>query len=376
MSAYSGPEISEDGLAFAYDMSNTQKSWKGAPVNIAPYTDYSNRTYGIAYDVGGWGGDDADVYYYSSGGYNNLPYKKMIKHTSGTGGSYIDEHATFTIENNKTYKISCWMKANTAVDVSNLALCINRSVNNTYFGGSTISLTTAWTKKVWYWNSGSNGHSSYLGRHIVYNDIGLPIEVYWCDFKVEKISDSILDLTNTNTVLANSLTYSDNEFSFNGIDDYATIPITCNKTYYSINWWMFPNTRSSYNQWLSFNDAWNNWVFHTTTSGEIYIGTDVATRMTPTNLPANTLIANTWQNFTYTFDNGVGKFYKNGILLATKSGMTVSANTFTNFYVGSPSQGVNTINGKVASLGIYSNKVLSELEVKQNFNATRSRYGL
>ena len=31
MSAYSGPEIANDGLVFAYDMGNPQKSWKGAP---------------------------------------------------------------------------------------------------------------------------------------------------------------------------------------------------------------------------------------------------------------------------------------------------------------------------------------------------------
>ena len=35
MSAYSGPEIANDGLVFAYDMGNPQKSWKGAPtVNL------------------------------------------------------------------------------------------------------------------------------------------------------------------------------------------------------------------------------------------------------------------------------------------------------------------------------------------------------
>src|SRR6056300_1954798 len=31
MSAYSGPEISNDGLVFHFDMGNTDKSWKGAP---------------------------------------------------------------------------------------------------------------------------------------------------------------------------------------------------------------------------------------------------------------------------------------------------------------------------------------------------------
>lgn len=31
MSTHSGPNNSEDGLVFYYDMANTQKSWRGKP---------------------------------------------------------------------------------------------------------------------------------------------------------------------------------------------------------------------------------------------------------------------------------------------------------------------------------------------------------
>jgi hypothetical protein len=32
------------------------------------------------------------VVYYQNGGYNNLPYKKLTKTVSGTGGSYLPDH--------------------------------------------------------------------------------------------------------------------------------------------------------------------------------------------------------------------------------------------------------------------------------------------
>ena len=161
---------------------------------------------------------------------------------------------------------------------------------------------------------------------------------------------------------------------FDGINDYANIPISCNKTYYSLSWWLYPTSVVSYNQFISFDNmgTWGSWVFHTTSTGEVYIGTDVATRLTPTELVAGTVTLNTWQNFTYTFNNGVGTLYKNGLLLASKSGMTVAASNFTTLYLGTNS--TNTINGYISNLGVYSNKVLSADEVMQNYNAIRRRY--
>jgi len=179
-----------------------------------------------------------------------------------------------------------------------------------------------------------------------------------------------------NSTLTNGPSYSNSVFTFDGTNDYAVSNISCNKTYYSINWWLYPTTLANYNQWMAFNDAWNNWVWHTVVDGSCYVGTNTATRMTPTNIPAGTIVANTWQNLTYTFNNGIGAFYKNGKLIASKSGIDVSLNTFTTFYIGSLASPTNTINGKIGYVQVYSNKVLTDSEVNQNFNALRGRYGI
>lgn len=156
--------------------------------NLAPYSDYSNRNYNQMYDIGGWGGDDAEAYYYSSGGYNNLPYKKIIKTNGGTGGSYINDNAYFAIQDNKTYIISAYMKANRDENLNAHVLNINREADNAYRTSGSYNLSTNWQKYSWVYNS-SIGHSGqYHSRHIIYVDNDLPFETYWSGFKVEDVT--------------------------------------------------------------------------------------------------------------------------------------------------------------------------------------------
>lgn len=395
MSLSHSPKIITDGLAFAYDIANTQKSWKGKPttnLQLSNMLAWSNS---------------AGVILLSELSPISTPCYSI---TDDSTSSYLGSVRNIVVPNDSnTYTISIYIKKTTGATSARLGFNTGFTGGtsvfyNQRFNSDTGSGNTGTVSDLGYWwrwqfqitnnNTGNTTLScAFYPATGLYNSgdnavatgtaIVSAIQVEQSDFATPFVVDArsntqaILDLTNQSTVTASSLTYaSDNTFSFNGTNNYITIPMSCDKTYYSINWWMYPVTRTSFNQWLSFNDAWNNWSFHTTINGEVYTGTDVATRMSPTNLPANTVVTNVWQNFTYTFNNGIGKFYKNGALLATKSGMTVSPNTFTNFYVGSPSQGVNTVNGKVSTVGIYSSKVLSDEEILQNFNALRGRYGL
>ena len=157
--------------------------------NIAPYTNYANRTYNRMYDIGGWGGDDAEVYYYANSGYDNLPYKKMIKTAGGTGGSYVNDYEGFSIEDSKKYIVSSWMKASrTESNVLSYALDLNRGSDNAYRLGSNINLTTSWQNIYWTYNAGVGHSGSYRSRGIVYIDNNLPVEIYWSGFQVEEVT--------------------------------------------------------------------------------------------------------------------------------------------------------------------------------------------
>ena len=95
---------------------------------------------------------------------------------------------------------------------------------------------------------------------------------------------------------------------------------------FTVEFWLNPASLSDYNQEISIgapgslaNNAWQGFTFHSTAGGAVYVGTDMSSRLTPAELPMGTVELNTWQHFAYTFKNGTGSFYKNGVLLASRT---------------------------------------------------------
>lgn len=189
-----GAITSAQGLTNA-SLRNNEGKYGGAvliepnTVNIAPYSNYSNRTYNNVQALGGWGGDAAEIIYYSSGGYNNLAYRTIRKTLPGTGGAYTDEHAYFAIEDGKTYTISAWMRSDKPVTLNSYAMCISRPSDNTYRNPSfDVALTPEWKRFVWTYTAGTGHAGDYVHRGIVYHDEDLPVDISWCGFQVEERS--------------------------------------------------------------------------------------------------------------------------------------------------------------------------------------------
>ena len=111
---------------------------------------------------------------------------------------------------------------------------------------------------------------------------------------------------------------------FDGSNDLITASglLPTPPTQFTVEFWLKPESLSDYNQEISIGSAsighWNGFTFHSTANGSVYVGTDIASRMTPADIPANTVVLNTWQHFAYVYNNGTGYFYKNGVLLYTK----------------------------------------------------------
>ena len=159
---------------------------------------------------------------------------------------------------------------------------------------------------------------------------------------------------------------------FDGVDDYVSVSsITWTPTAFTVNWFTFANTRTSFNQAIGASNGWGAFSFHTDANGSIYAGIDVATRLTPSNISNDTYVLNIYQNFTFTYGGGIGSLFKNAVLLGSKS-MTAPA-AWTGFNLGSNT--TSTINGRVALTQIY-NRALSTSEILQNYNAQKSRFGL
>ena len=126
---------------------------------------------------------------------------------------------------------------------------------------------------------------------------------------------------------------------------------------YSVAFVIKPEGLNNYN--FQIGPGAGKFLFHTTTTGEVYVGkTGVGDqRITPNDgLVAGTLALERWDRILFTYGNGVAKFYKNGALLASKD--ITSPDDWDAFAIGVVD--TNTINGYVSELMVY-NTVLSNV---------------
>jgi len=159
---------------------------------------------------------------------------------------------------------------------------------------------------------------------------------------------------------------------FDGVDDYVNVPsITWTPSSFTVFWITKPNTLADYNQVIGATNGWGSLTFHTTITGRVYVGIDIATRITPSDLTNQIVFTGTYQSFCFTYGSGVGSFYKNGAFLISKNMTTPLA--WSGFNIGGAS--TNTINGNMGPVQIY-NRALSAQEVLQNYNSVKSRFGL
>ena len=92
------------------------------------------------------------------------------------------------------------------------------------------------------------------------------------------------------------------------------------------------------------------------------------------SLSGGTILPNTWYMVVCTRDSsGAGKLYINGQYIATSTLKSYSANT--QFVIGTFGGGGYYFGGKIGMSQIY-NRDLTLSEIQQNFNATKTRFGL
>lgn len=126
---------------------------------------------------------------------------------------------------------------------------------------------------------------------------------------------------------------------------------------FTVEYRIKPTGFADYNNRLQ--GAYDNWggafTLHCDASGGFYAGTDVNTRLTPYyDIPGGTGTANEWQHYAFTYDiTGEIKFYKNGVLVASKTGVPVST-AWNGFCLGFPYVASGSISGTVDEVRIWN----------------------
>ena len=172
-------------------------------------------------------------------------------------------------------------------------------------------------------------------------------------------------------------------FNFDGSNDGIQVDETADL---SVN----QMTISSWN--YSTNYQQNGFMFEKTTNGSVntqyslffngnntiyYRTYGLSPRDTTINTTSAGVVNNQWNNIVATYNGSQKKIYVNGILRLTQNATgTVTQNTTGPAFIGIYGNHAGyPFNGKIAQTRVY-NRALSDDEVRQNFNATRSRFGI
>lgn len=200
-----------------------------------------------------------------------------------------------------------------------------------------------------------------------------------------------LSIFNYNGTLTNSPTFNplnSGSIVFDGVDDF--VPLTSvinNGQNFSVFTWIYPGNINIRNTIFGNGYPYQStkgWLFSTATgyggitnSFFISIGQDEAYR-TASN---NSLILNKWNFVGGTVTNGGQniKLYLNGVETSYFGGIqTIVPISYSNnesSIARRHSTNTEVFNGRISQVSIY-NRVLSSSEILQNYNATRSRFGL
>jgi hypothetical protein len=367
MALVQSPSIVTNGLAFYYDMSNTQKSWKGAPtenlVSLAG-SDSAIQRSGTAYpfyNVGltsliqsRWTASN-NVLSMSFEGRRNL-----VNGGTGDGGDgYPVAYVYFTD----------W----------SWAAAVGISTYDWSYTTQTFTMPNPAGKginfDVYHMNAGNPGLSFSRNHQVEFGSRSTPFVN-----GTRTNTQAITDLVGNNTVTVNSLTYaSDGTFSFNGSTNHI---ITTNTG-------MSHGTGNfTYSCWANFaglpvvgtffeNGFYTNGILIRFETNIIRIYAQYSAT-TYTNAFSFIPTIGQWYHLVITRVGDNLLLYSNGILLSTitfGSNINVVPSNNLMFIGMSQHQAGQCFNGQIASAQVY-NRALSAAEVQQNFNAQRGRYSI
>jgi hypothetical protein len=411
MSTNYGPSIATSGLVFSYDMANTKKSWKGAPITnvqwnsgseITPWTvngqnnDVSStigltapipqaKTWefiktGTSNQWNGWENSYGGIWTGSSGDYWSISYWYKTVAPAGVTGFGIGSFFT-----------SDWSRAYNTTVIDNVSSII--ADGNWHYNYTVVRFNENYSNAI-IADGPSWGYSTSAGvlyvNGLCWNKNSYPSP--WAA-GTRSNTQAILDLTGNNTLTTSSLTYnSDGTFSFNGTSDFisaSTVTLPSGTSNSTMLVWCYPDSSgptSQYTGLLSYGNrsSSDSRLLSLYTSGttmyvsSAYWGNDY----TPNNL---SVTANAWNmvgmttlgsgvaNNTTLYCGNASGF--NSVTGSSSSYATPLATQSKNLAIGCTDFGGRYMKGKIVAAMIY-NRALSTAEMQQIFNAFRGRYGI
>jgi hypothetical protein len=399
MSAHANPDIVDDSLVFIYD-TDDGKSFKGEPtVNLA--TDSPSQ--------GGWAGGRevldssrkkfrfiVDNFNASAG--SGQGWRSFTWDLNSYSGQSVTISATVEVPSASPGTFAWIMMGQTNTHTS------NNSGAGQYMGYSAsserVQKTTTTTEHItWTGTVGSTGTASqpsgHVGFTLWYNGgtIGVDSYVEVSNVQIEinshatqfvngtrSATQGLLDRTGTSTIDISNASFDSNaQMTFDGTDDYFEIsdPNVSSSDGFSVELIIKPDNPTSSPAVIVPNSGGIDHWIRFDGNGRLYIRMIPAANSGGQNFITSTeLSSGNYHHVVFTFKQSEGgKAYYNGAL-ETSAAATLTALDWSGIWrIGQRGNNTWFLEGELPMLKIY-NKTLTTSEVLQNFNATKSRFGL
>ncbi len=404
MSAHANPNIVTDGLAFMYD-TNSGKSYKGEPaVNLwdSMLNTQSLRSHTKHY----WNGhkwlEDATYSHPGVDGPKGTYLGLVFKHTSGSlnstwsGNSYGYMLRDIVCTSGATFTQSCWIYASTDCDVTAIPSVIEgESGGETTVTGYSASydLTNKGTWQVTSKKATSDGNTRFIPLYPQKSGVtdgsfsgffmwSLPQVVAGSNVvkpiqpgTTRSDTQGLLDLTKNSTINISNASFDSNaQITFDGTDDYIDLgDLGLGAGSFTVEAVIYPKASSTYHVFFRKGDSSTSNSNMDWSMGYDYNQFHVRTQNASVSINeyAGASFVNNYGHVTLTYDGSTIRMYLNGSEVSNKT--VTLANNYSNYSIG---RGINNYAQlDVKTIKVY-NKTLTASEVLQNFNATKSRFGL
>lgn len=383
MAIFSGPEIVQNGLVLALDAANA-RSFRGEPTtNIISNGDFSN---GLTDWTNYTAVTTSVVTRYDVPGYLNQPKTVARVVSPGTvqgGGTFGGFARSVTMTSGLAYTISYYARSlsgnmtlgfnsqSGSGDTNNLSH--SNTINATWQRYTfTATLNTA-KPTMYIYNSGTaNGIWELTDFQIEQKSYATAFtngtrDASWLDISGNSNNGQQTNGPQYNSLLGGYLT-------FDGTDDYISGNLPA----------IAANSRVTAEAVVRFDNVSGTIFTHGQSGssfsfGLVIVGGNLRFRNSSNDhwlSNPQTLVTNQWYHLVITADENGAAGYVNAVSNGTTT-QKVTTNNFTDYNIGRrPVTNSEFFPGSLMLLRIYYNRALTATEVLQNYNATRSRFGL
>lgn len=376
-----GPRMPTSGLVFEYDISNTGKCWVGKPTtNTCTFGQY-NYTWGNGVVVRNTT--------HPTGKPPPITGYEIAKLTSTDGAETQTILYTATVDqvNGGVYTHSAWIYLESGTWVS-----VGQHWNPWDYGTQQFIPRGVWTRISYTLTNAPNNYGNIACSYNTNGTIYITGTQYELGSEMTPFvggtrsnTQSILDLTKSSTITANSLTYANGTFTFNGSSDYFSWPDnldtnSCTFIYIAKSSNFAAGQRNTpISQYYNGTGLQAEFQGVDGTLGTLRSGMRDQSATTPElNGPNNASILTSGNTYhvAVTYGSKTVTHYLNGSLLgSTTNSSHNSVDPTGDFNVGRNTGAGLYFNGSIYFVQIF-NRVLSATEIKQAYDAVRGKYNL